>query len=271
MSVRFADIYPSNRVDWQPIQCVTGIFDCYHAFVGEKLYTGRTHKELAENGIFFFDMTYNEPSTPCAWGRLAALPLPSFDSKDWPLPASHTSEGFKIRLQHDIRNALKLSIATKNVRISVFMPIEVFVDFFYDEEVRTTSTMFICKPSSALEFLDKGWDSKKEEETICVVDKRSLICKYIINTQNFVISFHYTRYHSVHGRLVPLDQDLDDCENEAVRLEIFVAGRLLTVLNTTSKTCLAQIRKDLTFEELDELPDNFVFYMGDRKVSIHFA
>ena len=56
------------------------------------------------------------------------------------------------------RSLIKATITTKKVKIAIFMPIEVFADFFHDEEVRTTPTMFICKSKKAVDFLDDGWD-----------------------------------------------------------------------------------------------------------------
>lgn len=205
------------------MESISGIFDAFHAFVGEQIYKGRTHRDLAENGIFFYDMHYSEPNTSFGWGSLTPLPLPSFESKHWSLPTAQTSESYRIRLYQDIQKSLKASVATKNVRLTIFMPIEVFVDFFFDEEIRTTSTMFICKSNNSLDFLDDGWDRKNTDGFISVLQKKSLICKYIINSQNFITTFHYTRYHQVAGNLVPLDQDLEsDPENKPLVMEIYL-------------------------------------------------
>ncbi|KAI5059682.1 hypothetical protein GOP47_0026001 [Adiantum capillus-veneris] len=81
-------IYPSNTTDWQLVESIVGIFYAFHAFIGEEMYRGRQHKELADNEIFFYDMSYLEPRTSFGWGRVAPLSLPSFDNKDWSLPAS---------------------------------------------------------------------------------------------------------------------------------------------------------------------------------------
>ena len=70
------------------MESISNIFDVYHAFIGEQIYKGRTHRDLADNGIFFYDMHYFEPNTCFGWGHLTPLPLPSFESKDWPLPAT---------------------------------------------------------------------------------------------------------------------------------------------------------------------------------------
>ena len=102
-------------------------------------------------------MFYFEPVLPKGWGRLSPLALPTF--KEWKVPVITTSESYKIKLFREIHKSLKATTITKNVKITIFMSIEVFADFFHDEEVRTTPTMFICKSRKALNFLDDGWDS----------------------------------------------------------------------------------------------------------------
>ena len=62
------------------------------------------------------------------------------------------------------------------------MPIEVFADFFHDEEVKTTPTMFICKSKKALNFLDDGWDSMQTSGVILILHKHSIVCKPIISS-----------------------------------------------------------------------------------------
>jgi len=161
--------------------------------IGEQIFQGRTHGALAKRGIFFYDMFYFEPVLPIGWGRLSPLALPTF--KEWVVPATTTtSESYRVKLFKEIHKYLKATTATKNVRITIFMPIEVFAYFFH-EEVRTTPTMFICKSEKALNFLDDGWDSMQLGGVISVLQKQSIICKLIISSQNFTCNFHYTRYH----------------------------------------------------------------------------
>ena len=138
-------------MDWQPIQSIIGIFNVYHAYVGEQIFQGRTHGALAKQGIFFYDMFYFEPVLPTSWGRLSPLSLPSF--KEWVLPGTITSESYRVKLSKEIQKSLKATMATKKVKIAIFMPIEVFADFFHDEEVRTTPTMFLCNSEKALEMM----------------------------------------------------------------------------------------------------------------------
>ena len=74
---------------------------------------------------------------------------------------------------------------------------------------------------------------------------------FIINSQNIITTFHYTRYHQVNGNQVPLDQDLEsDPDNKPLVMEIYLKGQLLTILNTLSKTSLSQIRDNLRYEDI---------------------
>ena len=59
-----------------------------------------------------------------------------------------------------------------------------------------------------LEFLDRGWDIKSLNGIQCRVDPRTVNVKYMIKSQNFIMSFYYQRSHLVSGIQVPLDQDL---------------------------------------------------------------
>lgn len=254
-------------MDWQPIESIIGVFDVHHAYVGEQIYQGHTHGALARRGIFFYDMYYTEPITPAGWGRLSPLALPSFDSNEWPLPAATTSESYKLKIFQEIQKSLKATTATKNVRITLFMPVEVFVDFFGEEGIRTTPTMFICRSEEALDFLDDGWESKQTGGVISVLQKKSIVCKLIIGSQNFTCNFHYRRYHSVAGEVTPLDMDLNpDQENSAVALEVFYEGSMITILSTFSDASLGQIREDLRYEEHLALPTTYVFQLNNRRV-----
>ena len=57
-----------------------------------------------------------------------------------------------------------------------------------------------------------------------------------------------------------------DPENKLVVMEIYLDGNLLTMLNTLMKTSLFQIREDLTYEGIEDLPKEYVFTMDTRKV-----
>lgn len=167
----------------------------------------------------------------------------------------------------EIQKSLKATTATKSVRITLFMPLEVFVDFFCDEVIRTTPTMFICKSENALDFLDDGWDNRQTCGVISVVQKRSIVCKLIISSQNFTCNFHYRRYHKAAGKLTPLDMDLtSDPEYASLHLEVFYEGTLITILSTFSNASLAQIRQDLSYEEHLQVSTTYIFRLNNKRV-----
>ena len=49
------------------------------------------------------------------------------------------------------------------------MPIEVFFYFLFDEEIKVSPKMFICKPSKALDILDNGWNTRRAGGIIFVL------------------------------------------------------------------------------------------------------
>ena len=210
-------------------------------------------------------MFYFEPILPASWGRLSPLTLPTF--KEWVLPGTTTSESYRVKLSKGIQKSSKATIATKKLKIAIFMPIEVFADFFHDEEVRTTPTMFICKSKRALDFLDDGWDKMQTGGVLLALQKQSVVCKLIISSMNFSCSFHYTRYHKVAGELTPLDMDLSSYrEDVSVGLEVCYEGRLITILSTFCNASLAQIREDISYEKNLPLPKTYVFMLNNKRV-----
>ena len=67
-----------------------------------------------------------------------------------------------------------------------------------------------------IQFIDEGWDTKTNGKMICKIDQDSIACKYIIATQNFILSFYYSRWHYVGGSLVALNQNLDDFSKDPI-------------------------------------------------------
>jgi hypothetical protein len=264
------DIYPSTLEDWQPIDSIVGIFDAYHASIGEHLYKVRSGRSLAERGVFFYDKLYMAPQSVAAFGTLKPLPLPPLESPEWPLPIAETSECFRLKLYNDIQRCLRPNVASRQVKITLFMPLHVFVDFFYDEEVRKTLSMIICKSEKCMDFLDQSWDLKELHGVTCKVQHKSIICKYMIGSQNFILTFHYMRWHYVNGNLVAIDQDLeDDIENPLILLEVWIENELLTVLNIRANVSLRQIRMDLANEDDLTMPNNYLFKCNNSKVSCY--
>lgn len=245
------------------------ILDVYHGSIGEELYKGRTMSSLAENGIFFFDHYYVPPNRKGAFGTITKLALPDFRSGEWPLPSSSTSESYRCKLFSEVQKCLKPNIASKQSRISLFMPITVFVDFFSNAEVRVSRTMFSVKTldsENVLEFVDDGWHSKTVNGINCNVTANSIACKYMISTQNFIMTFYYRRWHYLGGQLTPLDQDLEDFTLNPVQdIDVWFNNEHLSIVNMRGMCSLQQLRLDLQHEEV-ELPTTFVFQINGKKV-----
>ncbi|MCO5578111.1 hypothetical protein L7F22_031949, partial [Adiantum nelumboides] len=126
------------------------------------------------------------------------------------------------------------------------MPMHVFIDLFHDEELRKGATMLICKSKECLDFLDDSWDAHDFDGILCKVDKKSVVCKCMIDSQNFIASFFYIRWHQVNGHLIAIDQDLHD--------------------ELTTPLTMLEVHKDLENEVDLNLPPKFLFQCNMRKV-----
>lgn len=207
------------------------MINVYHAFIGTQQYQGRTNRQLAESGVFFYDHFFNVSHDHCS-GTLERVPLPPFTRIDWPLPTGDISEAFHIKLYNEVQKGLKPNVASRLVKVKVCMPIHVFVDFFTqgDSPIAQKNTMLVCKdvdPDTVLEFLDKGWDIRVSNNIECRVDPSSINIKYMIKSQNFIMSFYYQRSHRVNGTMVPLDQDLPNMQdNPLIQIDIWMKEQL---------------------------------------------
>lgn len=265
----FVDLYPSSYEEWQPVKSIVGVINTIHAFIGEQQYHGRLHSELARSGIFFYDHFYNI-NRSLTQGELEYLPLPSFISTEWPLPSSNISEAFRCKLFNEVQKGLKPNNPSRFVKIKVSMPIDVFVDFFASCPIAPKNTMLVCKNMETdiiLEFLDKGWDKKSSNNIICEVDSKTVSVKYMIKTQNFILSYYYTRSHFVHGNKVALDRNQGDINiNPIMHIDILVNNQVQTVISLGRECTLQQLRQDLINEDEVDLPDKFAFKINTQKV-----
>ena len=219
-----ANLYPSSYEEWQPVQSIVGLINCVHAFVGEQQYKGRRHGDLAKLGIFFYDYYYLvSPSLENC--TLHKVPLPSFLSIEWPLPCSNISESFRCKLFHEVQKGLKPNNRARYVTVKVNMPIEEFVDFFACCPISSKNTMLVCRnmdQETILQFLDEGWNRKHSNSILCEVDPGSVFAKYMIKSQNFIVSFFYRWFHFVHGAQVSLAIGEQKQNGEMVDDDIYV-------------------------------------------------
>ena len=107
------DLYPSNLKEWQKLESIVGVFDCFHSSIGEEIYKERSKSSLLENGIFFYNHFYYIPRRKEAYGKLKLLPILDFDSTDWPLPRQRISEAYRCKLFVEIQRCMKPSVASR--------------------------------------------------------------------------------------------------------------------------------------------------------------
>ena len=269
----FTDVYPSSYEEWQSVECILGLMNVFHAFIGAQQYKGRTNTQLAAAGVFFYDHFY-EVDFDQGVGKLVSLGVPEFISNEWPLPSSDISEGFRLKLFQEVQKALKGNIATRLVKIKVCMPLCVFVDFFAlsDRPVKLNNTMLVCKnvdASTMLEVLDKGWDIKNQGGITCRVHTESINVKYMIKTQNFIMSFSYQRSFYVNGVLTDLDHDhVTELFNSLIEIDVWMDNELQTSLIIGRQCTVQQLRLDLVAEDEIDLPDNFKFMIDGTRVRL---
>ena len=134
------------------MECIIGLMNVYHAFIGTQQYKGRTSSQLAGAGVFFFDHFY-DLGLDHSCQKLVKIEVPEFASSEWPLPSTDISETFRLKLFQEVQKALKGNIATRQVKIKVCMPINVFIDFFAlsDRPIAFKNTMLAVKMWTATE------------------------------------------------------------------------------------------------------------------------
>ncbi len=150
------------------------------------------------------------------------------------------------------------------------MPIEVFVDFFACCPISAKNTMLICRnmdQETILQFLDEGWNKKCSNNILCEVDPGSVSAKYMIKSQNFIVSFFYRRFHFVQGAQISLDIGEQEQEGEIVDIEIFINDEIQTIISLGKNCTLSQLRADLVNKDKVDLPENFLFKVNNSKVN----
>ena len=141
------------------------------------------------------------------------------------------------------------------------------MDFFACCPISPKNTMLVCQnmdQETILEFLDVGWNKKHSNNILCEVDSGSVSAKYMIKSQNFIVSFFYRRFHFVHGAQVSLDTGEED--GEIVDVDVYVNNEIQTIIALGKNCSLTQLRADLVNEDEVDLPINFLFEINGTKV-----
>ncbi|CAM6086143.1 unnamed protein product [Calypogeia fissa] len=159
-------IYPTQCEDWQDPYSIKDLVVVVHGAIGEVTRGSRSHKDLLESGIFFYDASYVPPSSKGKLGKLIPTSSPPLDDPSWPIPDMSSSESFRARLYSDIQFAMKGSTGGRLCRLNWFMPLHIMVDLFnvqIGDGMHHTKTMFVFKPASEAllaSLMDSGWDVK---------------------------------------------------------------------------------------------------------------
>ncbi len=252
------------------MECISGIVNVIHSHIGLLQYEGRTSKSLADAGVFFYDHFYKLGKN-LGSGSLVRVPLEAdWTSIDWPVPDALILEAVKSKLFKDIQRCLRPTVPTKIVKISMFLPLTVFVEVFCSQQVRITKSMLLCKalPNEFCEsLLDPGWHTKEADGILSEVCFSSLIGKYMIASQSMLLSFWYKRSHYINGVLVPMDQEAASLDNNQVmEIEVLEGSNLLTVVSLREQSTLEQLRLDILEESLQDINPNFSFIYKGRKL-----
>lgn len=254
------------------MECILGMFNVVHAHIGQLQYEGRSGQALANAGIFFYDQFYTLLDRTHSKGSLQVVSLQAdWNYMDWPIPESMALESTRCKIYKDVQRSLRASIATKIVKIVMFMPITIFIDLFSAVNVRITKSMLVCRnmdPKESSAVLDEGWHFKEVDNIHCRIVLDTLVAKYMIATQTFILSFWYQRSRFIGGLLVPMDQETASLvDNKVVDIEVFDQDlNLTTVISIREHCSLLQLRKDIVEETLVEVPAQFSFLYNGRKL-----
>ena len=90
MTIDFADLFPSNCIEWEPIESLTGLLEVWHSEVGEEMYKSRSIKG---KNVFFYNSMYLV-SKLSVYGTLRPISLPRFLSGEWSVSSTYILEGF---------------------------------------------------------------------------------------------------------------------------------------------------------------------------------
>ena len=196
----FSDLYPSNFIEWIDPKSILGIIVVVHAEIGELTRGSRSHRELLDDGVFFYNASYLPRTGASQFGQLDPILLPGFDSSEWSLPSMATSESFRAKLRIDFHNVMKPATGSKRTHISWFMPLDVFIDLFAaaKSSYRTT-TMWIFKNVNeelCQSLMDGGWNTKitiGADIIKCTVHKEPLVFRYHIARSTLYATFVFNR------------------------------------------------------------------------------
>ena len=121
---------------------------------------------------------------------------------DWLIPDTLVIESARSKAYKDVQRSLQGTIATKIVKVVMYMPITVFVELFSAVDIKIAKTMLICRnmdPDMLSKLHDEGLQYKEIDNIHCGIVLETLVTKYMISTQSFIMSFWYKRSRYIGG------------------------------------------------------------------------
>ena len=250
--VSFADLYLSDFTDWMSPKSILDVIVVVHAEIGEAQHGNQSHKELLQNNVFFYNAKYIPQKSEAGSSNLKMLPLPSFDSPDWPLPDMVTTEAFRAQMRHGFWSSIKPTVGSRSTHIQWFIPIHVVVDLFLLANWHRTPTLFVFKNLNKQSFkslMDDGWDTKitvGSDIVKCIVDQTSLVFRYHIGRSILYVNFQYNRLRLLPGSVWENLEEVQ-VQDDMVKLVCHMVNRQppLLELEVGSHWTLSSVRQEI--------------------------
>lgn len=254
------------------MECILGFFNVIHGTVGELQYKGRSVRDLAKAGIFFYDHFYQLLDHAHSYGILQRQDFLEWNIIDWPIPDGSIIEAYRAKLYAEVQHSLKPNIATRIVKITIFMPINVFVDIFQEFSIKVCKTMFTFKAKACDDipkFLDDGWNKIMANSVYCEVVHDTINLKYMFASQNFILSFYYKRSRMIGTQLVPMEQDeSSSClQCDIIDIDVVENGILIASITLGRYCTLSRLRNDIINETEGSVCMGFSFILDNKKVN----
>lgn len=259
------DLYLSEYEDWVDPKSVINIIMVVHADIGEMYRGGRTHKEMLDDSLFFYNARYYPRTGRQQFGCVEQIPLPNFDDPMWPLPDMLTTETFRAKLRSDFIASMKPNTGSRQTHLQWIMPITVMVDLFScAQTIHRSKTLFVFKAVTEelmSSLMDKGWNSKVTmggDVVRCTIDPATITFRYHIVRSTLYTNFQFNRERLlVETGWQPIDQvsHVDvvtvKCEYEDWRSEVEV-GRDWQLTN---------LREEIIVALGDDCPSEFTLWI----------
>ena len=271
----FTGIFPSNCVEEQPLQSLTGVYNALHTSIGEVMFASQNPAELAQNNIFFFSHSYLVPKKVGLFGKLEEIPNPPLNSPEWPKPDAWTILCLKCKMVHDIKTSLKFSKASRSVGLNWFCPMHVFVHMFNFMPVHQTKSMYICKElgSELMQgLLGEDWDinegSHQGDVYRCNVVDSSVTFRFLKARSILYMRMHYQRWMQKKGKWIPLQASKE--EIMSIEVVVLMPNGWVERVAASKHWSLADLREHLIIMGFDNAEDSS-FKLMRRKVYLRLS